>query len=112
MKQTEWSKRAIIVVRADVVDKANEISAEIGGGEPFTVPLSRTGQPPMQAALCNWQFLPEQIAFFKDRRDNLPPAIRDKVAIFMLSSLDPAEATPTLDEILAGLDLKRIEAAP
>jgi len=114
---TVYTKRLIIVIRADVAANANLASklVDLTGGEfTWNVPLAKSGNPTVPVAYwCNWAMKPSQVTSLKTKlmargftAENVapgdtPPA-NAKAAVFSAAQWTPSE-------VLAVLKLQRIE---
>lgn len=88
-----YSRRFIIVVRADLAQRANQAATQAdtdlqGGARTFTEALSRSGQPPAEVYWCNWQMTPAQATAIRTR-------LREHGATASEVTLVPAGGTPT-----------------
>lgn len=69
---TLYTKRFIIVARADLAAAANLAAKQPdtdpdGGDQTFTVPLSASGSLPAQAYWCSWQMTTAQALAIRNR---------------------------------------------
>lgn len=111
---TEFTRRIICVVSANVRGQANALAKEVdtrGGERTFTVGLVPAGSPPgttPTAYWCGWSQTPAEFTAFEARLATLPDPARN-ARMFKIFE-DPY----TPEQVLAELGLERWqpEAAP
>lgn len=101
---TAFTRRAIVVVTADVAASANAEAKKIdtiGGERTFTVGLSATGAAPATHYWCSWQLTPEQY----DQLTSLLATLTTQSKAWLYDGM-----TTTPEQVLAARALKRLEA--
>lgn len=107
---TQHTRRALLVVRADLATQANARAAEVdtggAGDKTFTVGLVPIGSAPGTAPVAywaSWQMRPAQYTAIKNRLESLPNAA-SKVRVY-----DADQWTP--EAVLADLGFERAQGA-
>lgn len=119
---TVYTRRLIIVARADVAAAANLAASKndtdpVGGDKTFRAALSASGNEPAQAYWCGWTMTGGQAAAIRSRlrergatvAEVAPVAAKGTPASNRFAVFDADEWTP--DEVLAKLGLQRVVVA-
>lgn len=102
------NRRFIIICPALVQKVANEAVEGIGGPGVFTVAVSADENDLAPSHYwCNWAMSPETWDACQEAWEKA--GVWDLLKVTELDSYDPALATPTPDEVLAGENLTRWE---
>lgn len=114
---TAYTKRFIIVVRADLAAAANLAAKQpdtdpVGGDRTFTAGLSASGNLPAQAYWCGWQMRVETALAIRNRlRERgatvaeVAPVSRDGTPSNRFAIFDADDWEP--EDVLAALGLQR-----
>jgi hypothetical protein len=114
---TQYTKRLIVIVRADTSAAANakvlQYVDTVKGDLTFTVPLQQVTVPGVVAAhVCGWTMTPAQFAELNTRLKEIEATLSNKIRVFDVSGLAPDQESALLDQKLTNLGLQRMAATP
>jgi hypothetical protein len=123
MAQTAYTKRYVILARADLAAAANLAASHPdtadggNGSQTFTVPLSASGNLPATAYWCSWQMTPVQAVNIRTRlvqhgatAAEVTPVPANTVPASRRFAIYDDATWPDPEAILTSLSLQRIAA--